>query len=799
MNSSDLINPQDADFDLDKSASFFAVPGPIVREIHSASGYHEISSEQIWDKALAEVAYEQPRIAGYVNELRKLEASRPTLVRQHSITSLMYQYFTSLDGLAQNNIIRPGYETGVHRDKLGVDRISQSTSGVNVIADFQASNRKGYQIMFRHGAEFVDAIGHMKKLIKHTIDVYGDLTKLNDRDLVDAFWFSDKVGLFKVVPVDKMGTPGEEVSWNSSIPEIYEFRKDITSGLLRPLNGIFNIALGYETLSNGTTRQLGFYDNISTFNRAKYKIWQLGQDKKVLNPFVNEFLGFLGERPLKGGTSNHPLIDGLIKMTEAYERHFPFRIERGNELANMLNGAAMDHKSVRIQEAVNKYMQDERNWVRFSSVQWEINRLEDILGDMRSRRQHETSQYKNMADRREMLVDVMSKIEVIANKKTVAGYNPRNKSGFIPEADAEYAVYKLKDGDVVNVNRVNKGQQLAWDKGDIVVKNPRVFRFSDPIQQKHLRTMHRAFGNILPGVEAFDVTDTRGYIRGKLEDVQSKFYDIGREFSDASVKNNSFYSDLYTTKLEILKSSFDDIMATRGPEYAKQFLHSLLTPKISDNEMSILNYDNKNSSYFTGFRFRGNKNNEQLVIRFMVAAMDGKVPGFSDRIAREWWSEMENFRKISYLMTHDKSLSGDAFKIGNLNRGIIKPTLNVLPDMEVKPRLLDVKTNNEQARKMIQSYLTGSYFLDPIELYRLTVGLDKTMNELPNPQAISERVKWFWEDVGANASRIEVREDMGRTVYRLSKSPLRNGISGNREHMRRKSFSEKILEEINCQ
>ena len=66
MNSSDLINPQDADFDLDKSASFFATPGPIVREIHAASGYHEISSEQIWDKALTEVAYEHPRLAGYV-------------------------------------------------------------------------------------------------------------------------------------------------------------------------------------------------------------------------------------------------------------------------------------------------------------------------------------------------------------------------------------------------------------------------------------------------------------------------------------------------------------------------------------------------------------------------------------------------------------------------------------------------------------------------------------------------------------------------------------------------------------
>ena len=72
MNAKDLINPQDADFDLDKSASFFGTPGSIVKEIHAASGYHEISSQQIWDKASYELAYEQPQLQSYINELKAL-------------------------------------------------------------------------------------------------------------------------------------------------------------------------------------------------------------------------------------------------------------------------------------------------------------------------------------------------------------------------------------------------------------------------------------------------------------------------------------------------------------------------------------------------------------------------------------------------------------------------------------------------------------------------------------------------------------------------------------------------------
>ena len=309
--------------------------------------------------------------------------------------------------------------------------------------------------------------------------------------------------------------------------------------------------------------------------------------------------------------------------------------------------------------------------------------------------------------------------------------------------------------------------------------------------------MHRAFGIQLPGVDKFDVSDTRGYIRSTVEDIQRKFRDIDKKFADASVKNNAMYSDLYTMKLETLSDVFKDTMTARGPQYAKQLLYTLLTPRVSTNEMSILNYDNKNDSYYSGFRFRGNKMNESVVFRFFNKAMDGKVPGFNEGIAKEWFKELIQAQKVSYLMTHDKSLSGDAFKIGNMDRGI-NPTFNVLPTTEVKPRLLDVKVNNEEARRTIQSYLTGSYFLDGIELYKLTIGLDKTMNELPSPENMGERVKQYWEDVGQNARTIEINEGMGEAVYRLSKSPIENSMNGNREHIRRKSFSERLWEEINC-
>ncbi len=49
---------------------------------------------------------------------------------------------------------------------------------------------------------------------------------------------------------------------------------------------------------------------------------------------------------------------------------------------------------------------------------------------------------------------------------------------------------------------------------------------------------------------------------------------------------------------------------------------------------------------------------------------------------------------------------------------------------------------NEKARDVLQSYVNGTYFLDPIEAYRLTVDLrKKSIEGLPNMEGIGDRIK----------------------------------------------------------
>ena len=147
------------------------------------------------------------------------------------------------------------------------------------------------------------------------------------------------------------------------------------------------------------------------------------------------------------------------------------------------------------------------------------------------------------------------------------------------------------------------------------------------------------------------------------------------------------------------------------------------------------------------------------------------------------------------LMEHDRSLAGDVFKLAE-PIGEARPTFDILPRTGVRPKLLDVAVRNEQARATIQSYLNGSYHLDPVELYRLTVGLDRGMNENIDAGTIGKSVEKYWENIGSK----EVGDalDFGQSVYRMSKPSLERQILGSREHVKSKNAADMLLEKINC-
>ena len=75
MNLLDVINPQDADFDLDKSTSLFGLPGKVVKELYSVSGYESIPGKA-FDTAIQEFK---------LLEVKEAEEPSSALLISHSV------------------------------------------------------------------------------------------------------------------------------------------------------------------------------------------------------------------------------------------------------------------------------------------------------------------------------------------------------------------------------------------------------------------------------------------------------------------------------------------------------------------------------------------------------------------------------------------------------------------------------------------------------------------------------------------------------------------------------------------
>lgn len=807
INQADAINPQDADFDLDKSAQFTTSPSKVVEEIYGGAGYHQKSSIEILKKAGMELKIEGPTYEVYVNEmLAQLDSQRAPLVRQHSIASFIMQYFSSVNEARMYNILKPGYRTGVDFTD-GISRVSNSIHDTAVISEFKGSNDQLYKVSFREAGEFVDSVQFMKSMIKEMIDVHGSPKDLGGVNTRDFFWFSNKVGLFKIQKKDFKSGKYEEINWNDMSADVRAVQKGLSKHIVKPLNDIFNLKNGVETLSDGSSRKLTVYDYVSIFNKAKwemsrlkpFKVWDPTQKKMVsvtpymdrnkrpmLESFANDMLAFLGDGwSQRNGTANHPLIKGLNELSKALDKQFTGRdIQRNDLLANLIEGKMHPTDEV-VSKALKEYVRDEQKWVELSSVRWEINRLSDILNDMQVFRQDQTNQYRKKQARLERLSKIMDAAETEFNNTYIGKAIPKTKRGGYSATEVT-RVYKLNaNKEVIDFTDYRPGEFIKFNRGDVVIENPRRYVISDNLDQDHRRAMYRAFGNRNKGVSEFDAFHKNGYIRELKRDLFSKIGDLNKNSSDQTIRDSQFYSDISEMELSIMRDVYNKAKM-RGDAYATQFLWSLLTPKVNQNVVSIMNYDAHANSYFNSFYFNSNKRSEKLVVSFLSRAMEGKVPEISPNDARSILKNIDKRKNLALVKEWGKTLDGEAFRMvdRDIERNITD--FRVLPERSDSPHWNRVDVKNESARRIMQSYMTGSYRLDPIELYRLTAALDKTNNSMIDVNRMSELVKGYWTDI----SDI----DLGRGSFRYSRRSMREKMELNREYTKKRDALEAIEE-----
>ena len=227
------------------------------------------------------------------------ESKRPLLVRQHSIASFLLQSFA-----AQN----PNHKL------WGVKGMLHAESNFGLFAT--TINNKQWRVMFKGGRNLQDSIGHLKSLIKETIDIYKRTGNIDERNLTDLVWQDAQKGMLQV-EYFKQGK-WEAVDWRTAnlIPSEVTLRtQKLISKILKPIGSLFDMATMRENYMDGTSRKLSLYDMVSQFQNVKNEIrwagldWQ-GYDAKgkyipgkpnELYNLTEQLLSFLGTKQKGAG------------------------------------------------------------------------------------------------------------------------------------------------------------------------------------------------------------------------------------------------------------------------------------------------------------------------------------------------------------------------------------------------------------------------------------------------------------------------------------------------------------------
>ena len=795
MNKLDVLDPQDADFDLDKSSSIHAMPGKVVQEMYNVSGIIDPAS-RIFDRVIDEIRLENPTLReDYYLRLKQLESKRPLLVRQHSIASFLLQSFAAQ---------QPGYNLWGPKNK-----VFDSGNGNFALSEMIINNR-GWRISFKGDNNLKDSIGHLKSLIKETIDIYKRTGNIDERSLTDLVWNDAKRGMLTIE--QQVKGKWESVDWKSlnTIPvEVIGMRQTIIKDILTPLGSLFDMANMTESYMDGTSRKMSLYDMVSRFQNVKNSIrWAgltyQGYDKKgnyieakqnALYGLTEQILSFLGTKPKGAGISEHPLVKGLLTMERGLRKHFKDQPGHDTTLGSLLAGVA-GRSEADISIAISKIVKDQSKWAQLSYTTWELNQIEDGLSMMRAMGKRNTSRYSALEAQYQFKVKVLNEFNKAINNP--ANIDPSEvkmlkpgKNRFVPREWGKVGHYREIDGKMQLINVLDgvKGDRADFvQKGDQFVINYKVLRLGNENVNTQRRAMSRAFAVEMPGLSRSDIA--------VIDGITSRFRVKLRTSSGILDKNSPNTSDKYglisEAQTQVVIDHLLEAMGsspTNGNQYALQFLFNMLSPKASRGTYDVLEYDPASKQSRKLPHFNSNKLNERLVFNVLDRLRSDKGSQVIDHgIAEQWYQEIIKRHKTAFLREWDPTLQGEAFDT-YLGTARQNNDFSIMSRPDVLPRWVSEVNLNRQAHDIMLSYLDGRYFLDPIELYRLSAGLGNTsMGKMPDAHTIGDRVRSLWQ--GGEGYRIDPQG-----LWYLPKKTYRRSLLENPDTQRRRNAKEELQRE----
>ena len=762
MNYVDVINPHDADHDLDKSTSLHRLPGKVLNEIYHVSGYIS-SPEEVFNTISNElVRKEGGSVAQQKDLINKLESQRAPIMRAVSTLSTLIQMRTA----AASGKDYAMFKAGERLNEAGFNNGYSLVLGMN-------NKAEKFHISLREGVELIDSIQHVKSLIKATIDVYKRPQDIADKDLVDLVWREDGKGIIKIVD-----PYGNEISPRDlqSVPGMRDAYNDLIHKVLPRIGDIHNIALMTET-DGAKKRMLTSFEMAYKFDKILSDFYFMSQKEygknniRFLGDFLIDLRRHLGMTERKDGdlvtpgldVSKSPFIQALIGLRKSFSKFVPgfsgnYKDPKQLGLASFISAEAPVGE--RLDKAIRGVLNDSKRTVEIQAISFRREQINDIISSLRRKGDTDGSAYKywetELANHDKILSKYYDLINAPSevykrlsntNKVRKARKLNQDKYGKLLETTDVYQEVKVGGEIEVKRTRYNRGDNVSniWIReGSVIQENPIKIEAGNSFTNRIRTSMFHAFGR-----RHVSVTEGEFWL---LKDLKKNFM---KEIRNNQVADHTTITSMgekaaldYMTLGDYFKKA-GNIRKNNSKDLQENFIWLLLTPEPNSNVYNIgAEYDVKNRRYRYEKSFFQNKSNERLVFHFLGKGMNGEASSFIDRdTAKEIHQTINNRFKTALVHAYDRTLQGDVFRFEKEDRP--STSFRLVSPLKELPAFVFNTDLNEVSKDILVAYATGTYFLDPVSLYRITVnsqmiGTTSEVSNHPHPKNLESRIKSLW-------------------------------------------------------
>ena len=633
MNHADAINPQDADYDMDKSSSYLAAPNRLWAEAARLSGYRTVNDvkglnaifDQVFSKNYPELfTFESRGLADpyrYKAEINATDLARGRFVKMHQTMTYLHNIFR--DNPTMIRMKSPFKAHDTIEVRMSTDKLRYFNS-----VDQVSANVKLFLDMYKENPTFY--------------------TENPNTLLRELFFGFDRNGIKQEGLFDLYDSKTGERIRDKSILDISErmsrVREDIYNGLISPINR-------YLKYNKGTTVDESNRDVSATLqdyqNARRGLLFSILPNKNGLNYRVEKTPSkdIVYENKFMYESANNYFAESLnpfdVAMRELHKvsnKHYGFdEINPGSHyILNYLREGRMpdgwvlpkniDPELTRefelntiARQAMTQLAKKSGDIIRFEELTANLRRINskleylDSIGGGRGERVQETMEYQNLLSEKIRSEQLKS---IVEESLSYDPTNPNNdyvsnpakkkprKKGKYTNFERFPVVVAKPDGTTKEVILPNMKNTRDIYSNDRLVINGHRYEIVDGQSQMGLRSDYKAFGGKVKYVRKDG--KVVHISRGEQTFIDSQYRDLLKEinqvYSDLPIKNQASLGEYAAKRTALILDKLASPDFANQPERQMALLFRMLRPNWDSKVSPIIptRYGNHSSTAVVG-------------------------------------------------------------------------------------------------------------------------------------------------------------------------------------------------------